>query len=67
MGAKGPKAIALVLSKKAPADDAKDEEDDEMAGPSKEELAAIKAFDSAKTPEDRAAALKTFIKCCGGE
>lgn len=57
---KDPKGIALVLSKKA------DEPDEDDAMASEEEVMAMKAFDAAQSPEERAAALKNFIKLCGG-
>jgi hypothetical protein len=43
--------------------------DDDDAGEvsaSAEEVAALKVFERAKGPEEKAAALKAFIKLCGG-
>lgn len=64
MGAK-PNAIALVLSKEKGKGEP-DEDDDAPEAPSKEEVSALKSFDSATTPQERATALKQFIKLCGG-
>lgn len=38
---------------------------DEDEGVSGEEVAAMKLFERAKTPEDKASALKEFLKACG--
>lgn len=42
-----------------PADDDMDED-----VPSPEEISAVKLFERAKTPEDKASALKMFMKAC---
>ncbi len=59
---KAPK-IALVLAHKEPDED--DEDTDAEA--SDDEVDAVKAFDAAKGPKERAKALKAFIKLCSEE
>lgn len=46
------------------AEGAEEPEEDDAGGVGEIELKAIKAFDKAATPEDRALALKSFVKAC---
>lgn len=56
----------LVIGIGSPKDEDDEGDDDEV---SDLELKAVKAFDKATTPEDRASALRSFVKACmaGGE
>jgi len=55
--------IALVLAHKEPDEDDEDEDTDA----SDDEVDVMKEFDAAKGPEERAKALKAFIKLCSKE
>jgi len=62
-------SISIVLGKapKAPESDPEMEEDDEEDGEmevSEDHVLAMKAFEKAKSPEEKAKALMAFIKCC---
>jgi len=67
---KGKPSISIVLGKppKAPEsdpemEDDEEEEDGEMEV-SEDHVLAMKAFEKAKSPEEKAKALMAFIKCC---
>jgi len=62
--AKGkPEKSTLVIGVGAEPDG--DEEDDDDEGEVSDlELKAVKAFDKATSPEDRASALRSFVKAC---
>ncbi len=58
--------LALVMSKPSKALDEEDDDDVPDASASSDEVLAYRAFESAKGPEARAAALKQFISLCKG-
>ncbi len=57
--------LSLVMSKPAKTPD-EEEDDVPDASASSDEVLAYKAFERAKGPEERAAALKQFIQLCKG-
>lgn len=64
-------SIALVLGSKAPKSSkspamGEDDDEDEDLDASEEEVQAYSEFKNAKSPEEGAAALKAFVKLCGG-
>lgn len=59
-------AMALGKPKKPSEDEDKADEEEESDDVASDELEAAKAVRSAKSDEDYAAALKTFVKLCGG-
>lgn len=56
------KAVADVLKKGMQAPEEDDEDDSSSA--SADQVAAFKAMERGKTPEEKATALKAFIKLC---
>lgn len=66
---KGKPSIAIVLGKPPKEEPSKPEmeEDDEDEGDmevSEDHILAMKAFEKAKSPEEKAKALLAFVKCC---
>ncbi len=65
MAGKSPKASLLDPSGGFGDEPDGDEPDDDDGPPSPEEVDAMRLFEASKSPEDKAAALKKFLKLCG--
>lgn len=66
---KGKPSISIVLSKPPKEAESKpemeeDEEEDGEMEVSEDHILAMKAFEKAKSPEEKAKALLAFVKCC---
>ena len=69
MESKGKPSIAIVLGKPPKEAESKpemeeDEEEDGEMEVSEDHILAMKAFEKAKSPEEKAKALFAFVKCC---